>query len=541
MPYHDEEYPGQPLWQSVLLFCCKGVIEGIMVVLFFWLLVQVLFTKQLEVHLQVLLLVGLIVFCLSLILGCVLCWKKSDICTAITNPFTPTQASVETVTPVQDPRSSDETTGSRQLCEELDGEVLEYPSTFTSPTPSESGHFSQAFSNQTQPASDENEQATSHFSLRRFSSPLQTAPLYKPIHPSRASLPLLPKLGMLTRKCKAMQRRCTVAGDYRSSDERSRLTWSSMNSKLIPEKPIPLVPLSYGSSASCKPPLSKFCLHFTVAFSLEQQTLTVTVLNLTGRPQRLEDVTVLGCLPPLHTCPSPATTQSSCNPESNSLVLILKVSSLNELKNCELRLALYVPKEQSQRATALGEVVVKCGERDWRSEHSFHFIKELDQNNVHIEKDALICKEQSCPPQILIALEYQVRTHSIRTTVLSADNLDSLAQTSAAADYQVQINLHHDGVLISSRETHRHSCPTWSSSFVFELPPGDINQLPISLQFIIMQNQTLSEAKVVGRVLIGAGAAEAGRAHWRDVCSLHVELVRLHIVHAEPPKATALC
>lgn len=48
MPYHDEEYPGQPLWQSVLLFCCKGMIEGIMVLLFFWLLIQVLFTKQLE-------------------------------------------------------------------------------------------------------------------------------------------------------------------------------------------------------------------------------------------------------------------------------------------------------------------------------------------------------------------------------------------------------------------------------------------------------------------------------------------------------------
>lgn len=48
MPYHDEEYPGQPLWQSVVLFCCKGMIEGIMVILFFWLLVQVLFTKQLE-------------------------------------------------------------------------------------------------------------------------------------------------------------------------------------------------------------------------------------------------------------------------------------------------------------------------------------------------------------------------------------------------------------------------------------------------------------------------------------------------------------
>lgn len=48
MPYYDEEHPGQPLWQSVCLFCFKGMIEGIMVILFFWLLVQVLFTKNLE-------------------------------------------------------------------------------------------------------------------------------------------------------------------------------------------------------------------------------------------------------------------------------------------------------------------------------------------------------------------------------------------------------------------------------------------------------------------------------------------------------------
>jgi len=52
MPYYDEEHPGTPLWQSVLLFCFKGMIEGIMVILFFWLLVQVLFAKNLEGTLQ---------------------------------------------------------------------------------------------------------------------------------------------------------------------------------------------------------------------------------------------------------------------------------------------------------------------------------------------------------------------------------------------------------------------------------------------------------------------------------------------------------
>lgn len=326
-------------------------------------------------------------FCISLLLGCFLCWKKSDICTAIPTLFTSTiSASAETATPAQEPNFTSEVAGSRPVHEELDWETIEYPSTFTSPTPSESERFSQGFSNPTKPASDEYEQATSYFSLRRFSSPLQTAPLYKPIHPSRASLPSLPKLGMLTKTCKTMQRRCTVAGYSGSSNERSRLTRFSYNSQLIPDKPIPLAPLSYGSNASCNPQFSKPCLHFTAAFSLEQQTLTVTVLNLTGSPQRLEDLTVLGSLPPLHSCPTPATTQSSFSPESNTLVLILKVCSLKELKNCELRLAPYVKKDQSQRGIGLGEVVVKCGERDWSSEHPMHFMKELSQNKVHDEK-----------------------------------------------------------------------------------------------------------------------------------------------------------
>ncbi|XP_038129828.1 uncharacterized protein syt18b isoform X1 [Cyprinodon tularosa] len=392
MPYHDEEYPGQPLWQSVLLFCCKGMIEGIMVVLFFWLLVQVLFTKQLEVHLQVLLLVGLIVFCLSLILGCILCWKKSDISTAITKPAPPPQAAVETVISTQEPNSSRETAGSRQLYDEPHGETMEYPSTFTSPAPSEGEPFSHVLSYPAQAPIDEDEQATSYFSLRRLSSPMQTAPLYKPIHPSRASLPSLPKLGMQfgqSKTCKAMQRSCTLAGHYKSSDELSRLTRSNITSQLTPEKPIPMAPVSYGSSASCKPLISKPYLHFSAAFCSEQQTLTVTILSLSGRPQTLEDITVLGSLPPLHTYPTPACSQSSFSPESNNLVLILKVSSVNELKNCELRLAPYVQKEQSQRATALGEVVVKCGETDWKSEHPFHFMKELDQNNPQIEEVSL--------------------------------------------------------------------------------------------------------------------------------------------------------
>ncbi|KAM9753148.1 uncharacterized protein syt18b isoform 1-T2 [Menidia menidia] len=388
MPSHDEEDPGQPLWQSVLLFCCKGMVEGIVVILFLWLLLQVLFTKQLEVHLQILLLVGLIVFCLSLVLGCIVCWRKSDICAVKDKaPVTSVPASAEPLASAQSSLPTGETAESRHLYKELDGDTLEYPSTFTSPAPSERHFSSLPFSNPDQSASEENEQATSYFSLRRLSSPLLSAPLYKPMHPSRASLPTLPKPGLLTRTSEYLQRRCTVAGDSRSYRERSRLTCSTSASPAMPEKPIPMTPLGYGSNASSRHLLSpKPCLHLTMAFSPEQQTLTVSVLTLTGMPQRLEDLTVMGSLPPLHPCPTHASTPNTLSPEAlNSQVLLFKVNSAKELQRCRLRLALYDQEKHSRRDTALGEAEVECEGRDWRSEHVFHFMKEFHANDCIVE------------------------------------------------------------------------------------------------------------------------------------------------------------
>ncbi|XP_054589561.1 uncharacterized protein syt18b [Nothobranchius furzeri] len=536
MPYHDEEYPGQPLWQSVLLFCCKGMIEGIMILLFFWLLVQVLFTKQLEVHLQVLLLVGLIIFCLTLILGCIMCWKKSDLCSG--KDKAPVPSALPAVEPLNSARSrrpSGATAASRQLYEELDGDLLEYPSTFTSPAPSQSEIVSQPFSDQ------DHNQRTTYFSVRRLSSPLQTAPLYKPMHPSRASLPSLPslpKLGMLTRTCKAMQRHSSVTGDNKSYNEHSRLT---INSSLMPGNLIPMAQLNYGSNANCKQLFSfKPCLHFTMALCLEQHTLTVTVLNLTGRPQGLEDVTVLGSLPPLHECPTPATTRRSLSPESLSLVLVFNVSSVSEIPSCELRLAVYEDNTQSTDGCALGEVEFKCEGRDWRKEHPLILVKELTANKVNTEKSLQsqtsqdVLRGSSCPPQIFIGLQYQALTHCIKVTVLRAENLQKLVHTQMAADYQVIINLHNEGVLISSRETTRESCTVWNkTSFLFKLPPGDIHQLPVLFEFVIMQCHACSDSTAVGRVRIGADAADAGRNHWMDMCSLQVERARWHIIQPE--------
>ncbi|XP_030280687.1 uncharacterized protein LOC115586067 [Sparus aurata] len=537
MPYQDEEYPGQPLWQSVLLFCCKGMIEGIMVILFFWLLVQVLFTKQLEVHLQVLLLVGLIVFCLCLVLGCVICWRNSQMCPLKDkDPVTTAPAPAEPVTFAQAPPPSAATTMSRQHYAELGSDLLDYPSTFTSPAPSESEFSSLPSSTRPTAASERKEQQKSYFSLRRLSTPPLTSPLYKPIDPAHVSLPAFPKLGLLSKTCKALQRRRTVTGGSISYNEHSRLTSPSAACPFMPEEPIPLAPLSYGSSASCQQPISpKPCLHFTMAFSQEQQTLAVTVLSLTGTPHRLEDVSVLGSLPPLYPCPIQATAQSSLSPETHSLVLLFKVISAKELQRCALRIAVYTQETPSPGRTAVGELEVECRGQDWRAGNPFHFTKELYPHKWKLKKglisqDAVMCKGLSCPPQIFILLQYQTLAHRIKATVLRADNLENLVHTLSATEYRVVINLHHEGVVISSRQTEGGSCTVWNASFLFDLPAGDISKLPLMVEFIIMQNQVFSEGEVLGRVRIGADAADAGRAHWRDMCSLQVEQARWHTV-----------
>lgn len=336
------------------------------------------------VHLQILLLVGLIAFCLSLVLGCILCWRHSQICPD-KDPVT--TAPAEPVTLSQTLPPSTATSVSRQQYEELDGDMLEYPSTFTSPAPSEGDFIPQPFSNLAPAASVRKEQPKSYFSLRRLSTPL-TSPLYKPIDPIHASLPIFPKLGLLSKTRKALQRRCTVASNI-SYNEHSRLTSPSAVCPFMPEEQIPLAPLNYGSSITCQQQISpKPCLHFIMAFSPEQQTLAITFSSLTGTLHRLEDVSVLGSLPPLHPCPTQTSAQRG--PQAHSQVLLLKVSSVEELQRCVLRIAVYTQEPPSLRGTALGELEAECGGRDWRAEHPFFFSKELKQNKSKLN-EVVVC------------------------------------------------------------------------------------------------------------------------------------------------------
>lgn len=339
------------------------------------------------VHLQVLLLVGLIVFCLCLVLGCILCWRSRQTYPAkVKDPVTSAAASAELVTLSKTPPPLPTTAVSRRQYDELDGDTLDYPSTFTSSVSSEVEIVTQPVSNGAPAASEKKKQPKSYFSPRRFSTPPLTSPLYKPIDPGQASLPSFPRFG-LSKTCKTLKRRCTVTGSTISHNERSRLSNPNAACPLMPEEPIPLLPLNYGSTLSCQQPLSpKPCLHFTMAFSPEERTLAVTVLKLSGTSHSLEDVSVLGRLPPLYPCPLQASAQKSLTPEAHRLLLLLKVSSAEELQRCVLKLTVYTQKNPSLRSSALGDLETECRGRDWRGQTSFFFRKELNQKKWKLQE-----------------------------------------------------------------------------------------------------------------------------------------------------------
>lgn len=293
----------------------------------------------------------------------------------------PTAAAAEPVTLSKISQPLVTTEVLREQYEELDGDIMENPSTSTSSVSSEGVFVTQPLSNRAAAASEQKEQPKSYFSLRRFSTPQLTSPLYKPIDPGEASLPSFPRFE-LSKTCKALKRRCTVTGSILSYKEHSRLT-----KPLMPEEPIPLAPLNYGSSISCQQPLSpQPCLHFTMAFSPEERTLAVTVLGLSGTPHRLEDVSVLGRLPPLYPCPLQASVQKNPSPAGFSLLLLLKVSSIEDLQRCVLKLTVYTQMPPSLKSIALGELETECRGREWKVENPFFFRKDLNQKKWKLQE-----------------------------------------------------------------------------------------------------------------------------------------------------------
>ncbi|AWP01946.1 putative synaptotagmin-5-like [Scophthalmus maximus] len=497
----------------------------------------------LGVHLQILLAVGLAVFCYCLVLGCVFCCRRrksvsSEDKEAVFLSPHPHERVTVTLTPT--PR----TQPVKQQYEELDGDVLEFPPAKSSSSPSDDDLTALPFDpSPTRSAALAQSPGSSH-PMRRLSSPAVPCLPRKPQSHGRASLPSLTKLNLVSKSRRATGRRSTVSSESFLYSESSRLTAAAAAAPPQQEQPS----LSqYGSHSLSIPSKPAPLLHFSLLFSSAGGTLAVSILGLSGASRRRSGVFVRASLPPL--CPSPqqsASRRRSLSPDLHSQSFVLQVGSAEELRTCTLRLAVYSRDFSGLREAALGEVELPCEQMDWEPDVTTTYTRQLSPPKSKLKKsvsslEALGRRKSSvCVPralgQLFILLQYQTLAQRIKVMVRKAENLAKLTRIPGAADHYVVINLRQDGKVIGTKETKGVSGPNpvWNAPFLFDLPPGDVSQLPLVLEFIIMQGRLYTKSSILGHVLIGSDASEAGQGHWKEMCSRgQIETARWHSIQSE--------
>ncbi|XP_016311710.1 uncharacterized protein LOC107665368 [Sinocyclocheilus anshuiensis] len=363
---------------------------------------------ELEVHLQILLAVGLAVLCFCLLIGCIVCcWHQKS------RPLDDKEAGLslpplpaDHVTVTLSPSPSINTLPIKQQYEELDGDVLDCPSFNSSSTPSEDG------------LSLPSHPPKSRFNLRRLSSPAFPYKSSKPVR-SCSSLPSIPKLSLVGKSRRAIDRK---SSDNVSFSESSKLNADSSR--------------YYGSGSHKATP----SLHFTLLFSPAEGKLTVTVLGLYQGSRKLSGTTVRACLSPI--CLAPVLggpkRRHSLGLEAPAQVFQLQVRSAEELQSCTLRLTVSSRDFSGLRETALGELELPCAGIHWEPDCTVTFNRQLNPARRRLRKsqssqDALgDIRASVCPVrflgQILILLQYQTLAHRMKVMVRKAENLPKLTR-----------------------------------------------------------------------------------------------------------------
>lgn len=492
--------------------------------------------STLGVHLQIVLAVGLALLCYCLVLVCILCCRRKksvsseDKETVFLSPYPAESVTVTLTPPCIQPV--------KQQYEELDGDVLEFPLSKSSSSPSEDD-LTALPSDPSPPHSPGQLQSPGlSVPVRRLSSPAIPCSSKSPVH-GRASLPSLTKLSLMSRTRKVKSRRSTVTGEsFLCSESNSLASDDQQRNGYISQ---------YGSnsrSALCKPaPL----LHFSLLFSSACGTLVVNILGVSGTSRRRSGVFVRASLPPL--CPSPQPISSrrrSFSPELHSQSFVLQVGSLKELHSCTLRLAVYSRDFSGLRESMLGIVELSCEEMDWEPDTTHTYTKQLGPTKNKLKKsmssqETLGHRKTSvCVPKVLgqvfILLQYQTLSQRIKVMVRKAEHLAKLTRIPGTPDHYVVINMRQDGKVIATKETKGASGlnPTWNAPFLFDLPLGDITQLPLVFEFIIMQGRLYTKSSVLGRVLVGSSASEEGQGHWKEMITRgQLETARWHTIQSD--------
>uniref|UniRef100_A0A3Q1FSV9 Synaptotagmin-5-like n=1 Tax=Acanthochromis polyacanthus TaxID=80966 RepID=A0A3Q1FSV9_9TELE len=380
--------------------------------------------------------------------------------------------------------------------------------------------------------------------MRRLSTPAHPCSPSKPQSHGRASLPSITKLSFVSKSRRAMGRRSTVSGESLIYSESSCLAAAAARSPVQQGE----ASLSqYGSNSVSILSKSAPVLHFSLLFSSACGNLVVNILGLSGASRRRSGMFVRASLPPL--CPSPqqiASRRRSLSPELHSQSFVLQVGTVEELRTCTLRLAVYSRDFSGLREAALGVLELPCEQMDWEPDTTATYTRQLNPTKSKLKKSVSSQetlgrrKSSVCVPRVLgqlfILLQYQTLAQRIKVMVRKAENLAKLTRIPGAPEHYVVINLRQDGKVIGTKETKGASGanPIWNAPFLFDLPPGDITQFPLVLEFIIMQGRLYTKNSILGRVLIGSDASEAGQGHWQEMCSRgQMETARWHTIQSD--------
>lgn len=335
------------------------------------------------VHLQILLAVGLAVFCYCLILGCILCcrWRKNvsleEKEAGFLSPH-PAERVTVTLTP------SLCTKPVKQQYEELDGDLLEFPSSKSCSSPSEDDTTALPFNPRPASSAELVQSAGTSFPMRRVSTPTIPFSSGKRVSRGRASLPSLTKLSLVSKSRWATGRRSTVSGDSFTYSESSHLTAGAVRSLIKQGEPSPS---QYGSNSLSIPAKAAPLLHFSMLFSSACGTLTVDILGLSGGSRRRSGVFVRASLPPLCSSPQQITSlRRSLSPDHHTRSFVQQVGSIEELCTCTLRLAVYTRDFSGLREAALGVLELPCEQVDWEPDITITYTRQIIPTKTKLKK-----------------------------------------------------------------------------------------------------------------------------------------------------------
>lgn len=333
---------------------------------------------------------GLAVVCCCLVLSCVFCCRRrKSVSSEDKEAVFLSPHRVERVTVTLTPSPC--TQPVKQQYEELDGDVLEFPSSKSSSPPSEDDLTSLRFDRSPTGLAELVPSPRSSFPMRRLSTPaVPCSPNKSPRH-GRASLPSLTKLGLASMSRRAMGRRSTVSGESLLYGESSGLTVAGSPGQQGEPR------LSqYGSnslSISSKPAA---LLHFSLLFSSACGSLIVNVLGVSGASRRRTGVFVRASLPPLCTTPQQiAYRRRSLSPDLHSQSFVLQVGAVEDLRGCTLRLAVHSRDFSGLREAALGVVELPCEQMDWEPDTTITYTRQLSPTKSKLKKVCSDCVFQS--------------------------------------------------------------------------------------------------------------------------------------------------